>query len=75
MICSVVVSVTLLRMCVLLPHVLRPLHKEVMQDRVSFICGKEGVQLDNDAFDLLAQVGAHRPHTAQLSLLYFQVQV
>lgn len=34
----------------------RPLHKEVMQDRVSFICGKEGVQLDADAFDLLAQV-------------------
>lgn len=34
----------------------RPLHKEVMQDRVMFICGKEGVQLDTDAFELLAQV-------------------
>jgi hypothetical protein len=27
-----------------------------MQDRVSFICDKEGVQLDTDAFELLAQV-------------------
>jgi DNA polymerase III delta prime subunit len=35
----------------------RPLHKEVMQDRVSYICKQEGVQLDEDAFDLLAQVG------------------
>lgn len=48
---------------VLLPHVLRPLHKEVMQERVSFICSKEGVQLDDDAFDLLAQVGAQDAHS------------
>lgn len=34
----------------------RPLHKEVMQDRVSFICDKEGVQLDAEGFELLAQV-------------------
>jgi hypothetical protein len=27
-----------------------------MQDRISFICDKEGVTLDADAFDLLAQV-------------------
>jgi hypothetical protein len=27
-----------------------------MQDRVSYICKQEGVQLDDDAFDLLAQV-------------------
>mgnify|MGYP001810557925 FL=1 len=45
----------------------RPLHKEVMQDRVMFICDKEGVTLDADAFDLLAQVrdracAAHQTH-------------
>lgn len=27
-----------------------------MQDRVTFICDKEGVSLDTDAFELLAQV-------------------
>jgi hypothetical protein len=35
-----------------------------MQDRVMFICDKEGVTLDADAFDLLAQVRqvVHRTH-------------
>jgi hypothetical protein len=27
-----------------------------MQDRVTFICDKEGISLDTDAFELLAQV-------------------
>eukprot|EP00879_Flechtneria_rotunda_P009620 GHRR01010067.1.p1 GENE.GHRR01010067.1~~GHRR01010067.1.p1 ORF type:complete len:338 (+),score=104.85 GHRR01010067.1:488-1501(+) len=34
----------------------RPLHKEVMFDRVQYICSKEDVQLDPGAFTLLAQV-------------------
>jgi DNA polymerase III delta prime subunit len=36
----------------------RPLHQEVMSDRVHYICKTEGVELDADAFKLLAQVSA-----------------
>eukprot|EP00775_Hariotina_reticulata_P013628 gene13628-13754_t len=36
----------------------RPLHQEVMSDRVHYICKAEGVELDADAFKLLAQVSA-----------------
>lgn len=34
----------------------RPLHREVMSDRLHFICNKEGVDLQPDALQLLAQV-------------------
>jgi replication factor C subunit 2/4 len=34
----------------------RPLHQEVMSDRLHFICGKEGVTLQQEALKLLAEV-------------------
>lgn len=34
----------------------RPLHREVMSDRLHFICAKEGVVLQDEALGLLAQV-------------------
>ncbi|KAF6253278.1 putative replication factor C 37 kDa subunit [Scenedesmus sp. NREL 46B-D3] len=34
----------------------RPLHREVMSDRLHFICGREGVVLQQEALQLLAEV-------------------
>ena len=34
----------------------KPLHSAVMRERIDFICGKEGVGLEDGAFELLAEV-------------------